>query len=363
MFTRRTALIGAAMIAAAPFVVKTAGAEEVMDTSAAAPVDLSSLPRRKVKLLKPPFVHPHKQVATGGPAVIEFEMKIMEKEIQVDEDAWLQAMTFNGSVPGPMMVVHEGDYVELTLFNPPENMMQHNIDFHAATGALGGGSLTLVNPGEKAVLRFKATRPGVFVYHCAPGGPMIPWHVVSGMSGCIMVLPRDGLKDHLGNPVSYDRVYYIGENDFYIPRGPDGAYMRFADAGESYADTLAVMNGLIPSHVVFNGRVGALTGDQALEAEQGENVLFVHSQARRSGLGKRQVQQPAGTRSGDLVHPGRIGGGGALHLPAAGRLRLRQPQPDRGSEPWRHGARDRRGHLEQRSDGTGRRPGRIRRPA
>lgn len=113
-----------------------------MNTSGAAPTDLSRLPRRKVKLARPPFVHPHDQVATEGPAIIE-------KEIQVDEDAWVQAMTFNGSVPGPLMVVHEGDYVELTLFNPPENMMQHNIDFHAATGALGGGSLMLVNPGEK----------------------------------------------------------------------------------------------------------------------------------------------------------------------------------------------------------------------
>jgi nitrite reductase (NO-forming) len=281
MFTRRAALMGAALVAASPLFVKTAGAEEVMDTSAAAPVDLSSLPRRKVKLVAPPQVHPHEQVASTGPEIVEFEMSIIEKEMQVDEDAWIQAMTFDGSVPGPMMVVHEGDYVELTLFNPPENMMQHNIDFHSATGALGGGSLTLVNPGEKTVLRFKATRPGVFVYHCAPGGPMIPWHVVSGMSGCIMVLPRDGLKDHLGQPVSYDRIFYIGENDFYIPRGPDGAYMRFPDAGEGYSDMLKVMNGLIPSHVVFNGRVGALTGTNALAAEQGETVLFVHSQANR----------------------------------------------------------------------------------
>ena len=38
------------------------------------------------------------------------------------------------------------------------------------------------------MLRFKATRPGTFVYHCAPGGPMIPWHVVSGMAGAIMRL-------------------------------------------------------------------------------------------------------------------------------------------------------------------------------
>ena len=281
MFTRRAALMGAAFAAVAPLVIRTANAQEAAANGGAVPADLSALSRRKVKLVAPPFVHPHEQVATTGPEIVEFEMTIIEKEIQIDEDAWLQAFTYDGSVPGPMMVVHEGDYVELTLFNPPENMLQHNIDFHAATGALGGGALTLVNPGEKTVLRFKATRPGVFVYHCAPGGPMIPWHVVSGMSGCIMVLPRDGLRDHLGQPVSYDRVYYIGENDFYIPRGEDGAYMRFADAGESYSDTLEVMNGLIPTHVVFNGKVGALTGDNALTAAQGETVLFVHSQANR----------------------------------------------------------------------------------
>lgn len=284
MFTRRAALKGAAAIASAPLVLGRASAQEaqeVLTFVTAAPSDLATLPRRKQALVKPPLVHEHEQVATIGPSIVEFEMKIIEKEMQIDENAWLQAMTFNGSMPGPMMVVHEGDYVELTLFNPPENMMQHNIDFHAATGALGGGSLTLVNPGEKTVMRFKATRPGVFVYHCAPGGPMIPWHVVSGMSGCIMVLPRDGLKDHLGKPVRYDRVYYIGENDFYIPKDADGAYKRYADPGESYDDTLQVMNGLIPTHVVFNGAVGALTGGNALPAEQGETVLFVHSQANR----------------------------------------------------------------------------------
>lgn len=73
-------------------------------------------------------------------------------------------MTFNGSVPGPLMVVHEDDYVELTLINPDTNQMQHNIDFHAATGALGGAGLTLINPGEQVKLRFRATRAGVFVY-------------------------------------------------------------------------------------------------------------------------------------------------------------------------------------------------------
>jgi nitrite reductase (NO-forming) len=282
MITRRTALMGAAFAASLPSVLAAKAAASESMTPKGAPVDLSAMPRRKVKLVAPPFVREHEQIATNPPSIIEFEMTIVEKEIQIDDDGtMLQGMTFDGSIPGPMMVVHEGDYVELMLINPPENSMQHNIDFHAATGGLGGGSLTLVNPGEHTVLRFKATRPGVFVYHCAPGGPMIPWHVVSGMSGAITILPRDGLKDDKGNPVTYDRMFYIGENDFYIPRDKDGAFMRFPDHGSAYADTLTVMNGLIPSHVVFNGKAGSLTGDNALKSKVGETVLFVHSQANR----------------------------------------------------------------------------------
>lgn len=283
MITRRTAMIAAASAAAAaPFAVQQVSASEEAMTPVGKKVDLSGLPRRKIELVPPPGVHEHEQVASTGPSIVEFEMTIRELEVEIDSDGtMLQAMTYEGTIPGPMMVVHEGDYVELKLINPLENSLPHNIDFHASTGALGGGALTLVNPGEHCVLRFKATRPGTFTYHCAPGGPMIPWHVVSGMSGSIMILPRDGLKDDKGNPAPYDRVFYIGENDFYIPRDEDGNFKRFADAGESYSETLEVMNGLIPSHVVFNGRAGALTGENALKAKVGEKILFVHNQANR----------------------------------------------------------------------------------
>lgn len=273
MFTRRETLFGvagAAVIATLPAGLAMAQA-----------VDVAALPREKVALVAPPFVHPHTQVATGGPKVVEFQLTIKEMPVVIDGDGTtLQAMTYDGSIPAPMMVVHEGDYVELTLINPETNEMPHNIDFHAATGALGGGALTHVNPGEQAVLRFKATRTGTFVYHCAPDG-MIPWHVVSGMSGTIMVLPRDGLKDHNGKPLSYDTVFYVGESDFYVPRDENGKYRNYESLGESYDDTLKVMRGLIPTHVVFNGKVGALTGENALKAKVGEKVLIVHSQANR----------------------------------------------------------------------------------
>jgi nitrite reductase (NO-forming) len=240
------------------------------------------LPRQKIELVAPPFVHPHEQATRQAPRIVEFRMEIVEKEVVIDEQGTkFQAMTFNGSMPGPMMVVHQGDYVELTLVNPDTNTMPHNIDFHSATGALGGGALTLINPGEQVVLRWKADRAGVFVYHCAPEGSMIPWHVVSGMHGTVMVLPRDGLKDGNGKPLRYDRIYYVGENDLYVPRDAKGKYKTFESPADGYAETMEVMRKLIPTHVVFNGAVGALTGKNAMTANVGETVLIVHSQANR----------------------------------------------------------------------------------
>ncbi|CAN7656256.1 copper-containing nitrite reductase [Rhizobium sp. LjRoot30] len=281
--TRRSILAGAAFAGAlAPLVAASAaGASAEVVNVKATPADLAQLKRVKLELVNPPFVHPHTQKAEGGPKIYEVTLTIQEKKIVIDDAGTeVHAMTFNGSVPGPMIVVHQDDYVEVTLVNPETNELQHNIDFHSATGALGGGALTVVNPGEKAVMRFKATKAGVFVYHCAPPG-MVPWHVTSGMNGAIMVLPRDGLKDHKGNDLVYDKAYYVGEQDFYVPKDADGQYKKYESAGEAYGDVLEVMNTLTPSHIVFNGAVGALTGKNALQAKVGEKVLILHSQANR----------------------------------------------------------------------------------
>src|SRR5580658_1203440 len=240
MISRRTAITGAALMALALAVPALA--------------DDLNLPREWVELVAPPFVHPHEQATKQGPKIMEFRLVVEEKEMVIDDDGTkLRAMTFNGSIPAPMMVVHLGDYVEVTLVNPATNTMPHNIDFHAATGGLGGGDLTLINPGEQTVLRFKATRPGVYIYHCIPGGEMIPWHIASGMSGAMMVLPRDGLSDGDGKPLHYDRIYYIGEQDMYVPRDKDGKFKTYDSHADAFADTMEVMRRLIPTHVVFEG--------------------------------------------------------------------------------------------------------------
>lgn len=251
--------------------------------STAAPVDLSGLERVKQRLVRPPFAPQHDQVATGEPRIVEIEMVVDERLMVVDEDtgASIWAMTYNGSVPGPLIIVHQDDYIELTLRSQSKNQLEHNIDFHASTGALGGGALTHIYPGEEAVLHFKATKPGVFTYHCAPGGAMIPYHVCHGMNGTVMVLPRDGLKDGEGNTLTYDSIAYIGEQDYYLPQNDDGSFKTYANAGDDYAESLDAMRKLVPTHSVFNGAVGALTGEHALRSEVGKTVLMIHNQANR----------------------------------------------------------------------------------
>ena len=62
-----------------------------------------------------------------------------EMEVQVAPDNPLhpggimyKAMVFNGTIPGPVVSVHQGDSVEITLTN--EGDVIHSLDFHAGFG-------------------------------------------------------------------------------------------------------------------------------------------------------------------------------------------------------------------------------------
>jgi nitrite reductase (NO-forming) len=159
---------GINMQAFRPTVLAAVLAAAVMGGAPVFADSIDNLERVKVDLVAPPMVHKHEQKAPAKPRIVEFKLVIEEKKIVIDkEGTTMQAMTFNGSMPGPTLVVHEGDYVEVTLVNPKGNMMPHNVDFHSATGALGGAKLTNVNPGEQATLRFKADRAGTFGRHGA----------------------------------------------------------------------------------------------------------------------------------------------------------------------------------------------------
>jgi len=65
--------------------------------------NLKGLKRITQKLVAPPFLPKHEQVATGGPKIVEMEMFVEEKEIEVKPGVFVQAMTFDGTNPGPIV--------------------------------------------------------------------------------------------------------------------------------------------------------------------------------------------------------------------------------------------------------------------
>jgi nitrite reductase (NO-forming) len=98
------------------------------------------------------------------------------------------AMVFNGTIPGPVISVDQGDILNVTLRN--EGKVIHSLDFHAGDGVNAALSPGIVKPGESKTWSFEALYPGVFMYHCGADGLNGVWeHIANGMYGGIVVHP------------------------------------------------------------------------------------------------------------------------------------------------------------------------------
>jgi nitrite reductase (NO-forming) len=202
---------------------------------------------------------PQPQVAPpierAQPATVKVDLETRTVTGLMTDGVAYDYWTFNGTVPGPMIRVRQGDTVELTLHNAPDSGLTHSIDLHAVLGPGGGATSTQVPPGEDATFRFQAMRPGVYVYHCAT--PMVSMHIASGMYGLIVVEPPGGLP-------RVDHEFYVMQGDFYVQADRALLGLRQFDMTKMLAEQ--------PDYVVFNGHMGALTGDGALRAKVGESV-------------------------------------------------------------------------------------------
>jgi nitrite reductase (NO-forming) len=186
-------------------------------------------------------------------------LQIVEKQMKLASGVDYEFWTFGGTVPGNFIRVREGDEVEFKLINPDHSKMPHNIDLHAVTGQGGGAEATIVTPGKDATFTFRALNPGLYVYHCAMAP--VPVHIANGMYGMILVEPKEGLP-------KVDREFYLMQGDFYTKGRHGEAGVQPFDFQKLYDEKA--------DYVVFNGGVGSLMGDRALQANAGETVrLFV----------------------------------------------------------------------------------------
>ncbi len=180
----------------------------------------------------PPLATPDKD------GVVHIELTVKEVIAEVAPGIYYNYWTFDKQVPGPMLHVREGDTIELTLTNAPENLHHHNIDLHAVTGQGGGASLTEVMPGETKTFRWKALNPGLYVYHCAM--PNVSTHNSHGQYGMILVEPENGLP-------KVDKEFYVMQGELYT-KG------QLGKKGLVAFDSQALLDGH-PNYVTFNGKI------------------------------------------------------------------------------------------------------------
>lgn len=212
------------------------------------------------------------------PQTMRVDLYSEERTAEMMPGVSYQYWTYNDQVPGPFIRARVGDQVEIHLRHGKSAIANndvhsghhggehaaaghstHSIDLHAVVGPGGGATLMQVEQGQEKGFAFKATRPGIYVYHCA--SPHVPTHIANGMYGLILVEPESGLS-------KVDREFYLMPGEFYTT----GRYGEKGFQAFSKEKLLAEQ----PEYYLFNGRVNSLAGDRALKAKVGEKIrLFV----------------------------------------------------------------------------------------
>ena len=190
-------------------------------------------------------------VAPSG-NVVNVTLNVEETLVSIGPGVAYRAWTFNGTVPGPVIRVRQGQTVNFTLVN--KTKMDHSIDFHAAETPWNV-NYQAVKAGSSFSFTWKANYPGAFLYHC--GTPPVIEHISNGMYGAIIVDPASGW--------SPAKEYVLVQSEFYTRKLSDGSY-SFDNAKAMAAQ---------PDYVTFNGYTNQYK-DAPLTAKLGEKVrIFV----------------------------------------------------------------------------------------
>jgi nitrite reductase (NO-forming) len=169
------------------------------------------------------------------------------------EGVWYNAMTWNDTIPGPVISVDQCDDLVVTVRNA--GTMVHSLDFHAgngpsnAIGVSGPGDSSTIARGASKTWTLHADMPGFFMYHCAGDKFMGIWeHIASGMYGGIVVHPHNEQRA---------KEFYVVFGEIYSD-SPIGGTTGSFDMGKFKADNpdFVLTNGMSHKYVQSIGTLG-----------------------------------------------------------------------------------------------------------
>lgn len=120
--------------------------------------------------------------------VYEFELEVVETEVELVNGVTVTAWAYNGTLPGPEIRVPEGTIVRVHFTN--NHYQPHTIHWHGMRSSQASdGVMPVVLPGETYTYEFPAEKPGTHFYHCHFDSYR---HLDMGMYGALIVEPREG---------------------------------------------------------------------------------------------------------------------------------------------------------------------------
>jgi FtsP/CotA-like multicopper oxidase with cupredoxin domain len=154
----------------------------------------------------------------------EFTIIAEDKKLEVSPGVFMDAWTFNGTIPGPTIRATEGDLVRIQFIN--NGTEPHTMHFHGIHASEMDGVFDNIAPGGRFTYEFTAEPFGVFPYHCHT--LPLEEHISRGLYGVYIVdpkTPRPEADEMVMVMNGYDTDFDT-ENNFYTVNGIPFYYMH-----------------------------------------------------------------------------------------------------------------------------------------
>ncbi len=204
-----------------------------------------------------PNVQPATETEGGQPLEFREENGVKVFEITTKAVLWpimdgvnVTAYTYNGTVPGPMIRVTEGDQVRVIVKNElpdPTTIHWHGVEVPNAMDGVPGVTQDPILPGETFTYEFVAKPAGTFMYHSHFEGDV---QVSAGLYAPFIIDP----KEPEANPPAADVTLMISE---WLLRD-----------GQTFS--AMPMSGMEPNYFTINGK--AFPATETITVKKGDRV-------------------------------------------------------------------------------------------